>query len=293
MWESVSKYFALVRASLEFSKNVKAESDQIKSRSDTIRKDISVLDALLGPIPVSVLKKKPRPNYMTLTPDEQVLAEVLFLSAPSSDVIASRNNIIVTKDKLLCLKDREWLNDEVINFYFDMLNDLAPNKVFLWNSFFWLKLSSDGNGYNYKAVQRWTSRKKIDIFLFDRIIVPMNVGKNHWALGLVDLKQRTISYFDSLAPRTVHASFAEYMIRYLEDEFRDKHKGEACPDFLGTFTTTVVDPPQQKIGFDCGVFTCMNAECLTSGRYWIDFDQSMIPQMRRKIAVQISAGKIN
>jgi len=293
MWESVSKYFALVRASLEFSKNVKAESDQIKSRSDTIRKDISVLDALLGPIPVSVLKKKPRPNYMTLTPDEQVLAEVLFLSAPSSDVIASRNNIIVTKDKLLCLKDREWLNDEVINFYFDMLNDLAPNKVFLWNSFFWLKLSSDGNGYNYKAVQRWTSRKKIDIFLFDRIIVPMNVGKNHWALGLVDLKQRTISYFDSLAPRTVHASFAEYMIRYLEDEFRDKHKGEACPDFLGTFTTTVVDPPQQKNGFDCGVFTCMNAECLTSGRYWIDFDQSMIPEMRRKIAVQISAGKIN
>lgn len=297
MWDSLSKYLALVKSSFEFSRNVKSDSSRIKSKSDAIRKDISVLDALLGPIPPGALKHKPRPSYMILTPQERSIAESLFSPSNNSNdqvvVVASRNNISVTREKLLCLKDREWLNDEVINFYFDLLNDLNPNKVFLWNSFFWLKLSSDGNGYNYKAVQRWTSRRKVDIFKFEKIIFPMNIGKNHWALGLVDLNDKTIQYFDSLAPRTVHTSFAEYIIRYLEDEFRDKHKEKPCPDFLATFTTALVDPPQQTNGYDCGVFTCMNAECITAGRNWIDFDQSMIPDMRRKILSQILSGRIN
>ena len=298
-WDSFSKYVALVRSSLEFSRYIKSESAEIKSKSEVIKNDISVYDALLGPIPPSALKKKPRPSYMTLTTEDKSLAENLLFHTTHADlkrVVADRNNIQVTVEKLQCLRDREWLNDEVINFYFDMLNDLSASSKktsYLWNSFFWLKLSSDGNGYNYKAVQRWTSRKRIDIFNFERILVPMNIGKNHWALGVVELKERCIKYYDSLSPHTVHASFAEYIIRYLEDEFRDKRKDQPCPDFLGTFTTCLVDPPQQRNGYDCGVFTCMNAECITAGRYWIDFDQSMIPEMRRKIAAQISAGRIN
>ena len=217
--------------------------------------------------------------------------------ARGSEIIASRNNIDISKDKIQCLGDREWLNDEVINYYFDLLNELPTPKrgrpkTYLWNSFFWLKLSDDGKGYNYKSVQRWTSRKKIDLFSLDRFIVPMNIGRNHWALGLVDLNTKRVRYYDSLAAGTVHTAFAQFMLKYLEDEFKDKRKGEECPQFSSEFTVDPVEPPQQRNGFDCGVFTCMNAECLAAGRDWIDFDQSFISDMRRKILFQILNNKI-
>ena len=299
------EYLRLVRSSLEFSKNVRERTvaddsklADLRSQEQKIRKEISVFDAILGPIPPSALKRKPRPAHMLLSPAERIMAEVMLAGGTgSSQVIATRNNIEITKDKLLCLRDREWLNDEIINLYCDMLNDLGSGvggkskRTFVWNSFFWLKLSSDGKGYNYKAVQRWTSRRKIDLFSFDRILVPMNIGKNHWALGMVDLVDRTVQYYDSLAASTVHASFAEYIRQYLEDEFRDKRKDEECPDFA-SFETVLVEPPQQRNGYDCGVFTCMAAECLVAGRDWMDYDQSLIPDMRRKMAIQVQAGKI-
>ena len=292
------KYKALVASTLEFARNIRFfkrsvenERTAIEAEADAIRNDIAVLDAVLGPIPLSVLKSKPRPAYMQLSAEEQLEAESALQQSGSS-LVAERNNIEVTFDKLQCLNDKQWLNDEVINFYFDLLNEFSGNnqkgpKTYLWNSFFWLKLSDDGKGYNYKAVQRWTSRRKIDLFAFDRFIVPMNIGRNHWALGLVDLKNRCIKYYDSLAGGSVHSSFADFMLRYLEDEFKDKKKSEECPDFRATFAIEPVDVPQQTNGYDCGVFTCMNAECLTAGRDWIDFDQSLIPKMRRKIAAQI------
>jgi Ulp1 family protease len=295
----LSKYIDLVKSTFEFSRFVKRGVEKTRSAKvdvDRVKKEEAVFDAILGEIPPEALKPPGRPKYMILTSEDRTRAEFFFSERSNgNEVIASRNNIQVTRDTLKCLNDREWLNDEVINFYFDMLNDLpVPKrgrpKTFLWNSFFWLKLSDDGKGYHYRAVQRWTSRKKIDLFSFDRFIVPMNIGRNHWALGLVDLKNKRIRYYDSLAAGTVHTGFAEYMIRYLEDEFRDKKKGEECPDLK--FVCDPVEPPQQKNGYDCGVFTCMHAECLAAGRDWIDFSQNDIPEMRRKILNQIIENKV-
>lgn len=301
----LSKYWDLVRSTFEFSKFVRftkglinKDINKAELETNEARKQVEVFDAILGEIPPEALKPPPRPRYMELTEDDRKLAESILNSNGGSELIASRNNIEISKDKIQCLRDREWLNDEVINFYFDLLNDLPIPKrgrprTYLWNSFFWLKLSDDGKGYNYKAVQRWTTRKKINLFSYDRFIVPMNIGRNHWALGLVDISNKRIRYYDSLAAGTVHTAFSEYMVRYLEDEFKDKHQGEACPEFSKEFLIEPVDPPQQRNGFDCGVFTCMNAECLASGRDWIDFDQSSISNMRKKILIQIMRGQIS
>jgi Ulp1 family protease len=303
MDEMFQKYKELVANTIEFARNIRFfksavenERSSIEAEAEAIRRDIAVLDAVLGPIPLSVLKLKPRPPHMRLSDEERRSAESTLCKSGTT-LVASRNNIEVSLDKLQCLQDKQWLNDEVINFYFDLLNEYSSRnvkgpKTYLWNSFFWLKLSDDGKGYNYKSVQRWTTRRKVDLFAFDRFIVPMNIGRNHWALGLVDLKNKSIKYFDSLAGGSLHASFADFLLKYLEDEFRDKRKTEECPDFRNSFSIDPVDPPQQTNGYDCGVFTCMNAECLTSGRDWLDFDQSLIPKMRRKIAAQIIRGSI-
>ena len=296
--EWFSKYVELVKSTFEFSRFVrKSAPKSAEVDVERAKKETAVFDAILGEIPVDALKPPPRPKYMQLTPDERLKANEFLNQSTSNEIVAKRNNIEITVDKLMCLNDREWLNDEVINFYFDMLNELPVPKrgrpsTYLWNSFFWLKLSDDGKGYNYKSVQRWTSRKKIDLFSFDRFIVPMNIGRNHWALGLVDLKSKRIRYYDSLAAGTVHTAFAEYMLKYLEDEFRDKRKEQECPPFRSEFVVDTVEPPQQRNGYDCGVFTCMHAECLAAGRDWIDFNQNDIPDMRRKILLQIINNKV-
>lgn len=304
----LERYVAIVKSTFEFSRFVRIskgdiaiKEKKIETQSLSIKKDIDVFDAILGEIPPSALKKRARPRYMMLSSEEQDEADTILNGPGGPDIVACRNNIEISGDKIQCLQDKEWLNDEVINYYMDLLNELnskiggsrlVPN-TYLWNSFFWLKLSDDGKGYNYKSVQRWTSRKKIDIFSFDRMIVPMNVGRNHWALGFVDLRAKIVRYYDSLAAGTVHTRFSEFILKYLEDEFRDKRKHEECPQFTTEFSTEIVDDiPQQRNGYDCGVFMCSFAECLANGRDWIDFDQTFITDMRRKIITQILSNKI-
>jgi Ulp1 family protease len=281
--ESFKEYLELVRSSMEFQKNVLRIDKQLQELGEIegkIRAKMvtNLMDVVFGPIPPSALKPKPkppRPRYMCLCDEDGVEADLILATCCEGDgtVIADKNNIEITRDKAACLHPRQWLNDEVINFYFALISDKYPS-TYAWNSFFWLKLSGDGNGYNYKAVQRWTSRKKIDLFSFRRILVPMNIGKNHWALGVLDLEHKEIKYFDSLAEGSIHKSFAQYMKRYLKDEWKDKNKDAKIemPDF-DSFTTPQVFPPQQCNSFDCGVFTCMCGECIAGERDWFDYDQ--------------------
>ncbi|KAJ0388706.1 hypothetical protein ATCC90586_010716 [Pythium insidiosum] len=68
----------------------------------------------------------------------------------------------------------QWLNDEVINFWFQMLADRdaalvkrgdLPKASHFFNSFFYTKVSE--GGYNFMNV---------DLFAMDKIFVPVNVS---------------------------------------------------------------------------------------------------------------------
>ncbi|KAF4699082.1 hypothetical protein FOZ63_014755, partial [Perkinsus olseni] len=175
------------------------------------------------------------------------------------------------------LQQGRWLNDEVVNYYFMMLQDRSDRsqgklpRTFLWNSFFWQKLSSNASGaYSYKSVARWSKRRHADIFSFERMIVPIHVGKTHWALGVVDLKECTLSYYDSLGAS--HPKFYDYISRYIEDEHKDKNshaplrKPSEWQRRDAVITPTCIVPRQNNSN-DCGVFMCMFAEAVSGGRY--------------------------
>ena len=119
------------------------------------------------------------------------------------------------------------------------------------------------------------------------MIVPINVDKNHWALGFVDFTEKIISYWDSLGGD--HPKFKQWMQQYLKDEWKDKKGSEEFPYSFSFDDTTEV--PHQTNSYDCGVFTCMFAECLTRGR-GIDFDQDDISDCRFVIALQIARKSI-
>ena len=48
----------------------------------------------------------------------------------------------------------------------------------------------------YPSLKRWT--RKVDIFKFDLVLVPINLDNMHWCIAVVDKRDSSITYYDSL-----------------------------------------------------------------------------------------------
>lgn len=67
-----------------------------------------------------------------------------------------------------------------------------------FSSFFMAKLE-EGGTYNYSFVERWTKRLGANYLTgTDLIIIPYHQNNAHWALFVVDLKQKCLLCYDSL-----------------------------------------------------------------------------------------------
>lgn len=104
----------------------------------------------------------------------------------------NRYNIDISFADLQTLRDGRWLNDNIIDFYLNLVMK-RNSKVFIWTTHFYSTLASRG----YSGVARWAKRKKIDLFTMDKVIVPVNISNTHWALAVIDNLQKTITYYDS------------------------------------------------------------------------------------------------
>merc|ERR1719247_4074572 len=230
-------------------------------------------------------KPKEKPAPPILSPDERKEAVALF-KGDAGFVIAEKFEIKLTRDKLRCLTDGQWLNDEVINFYMKMLQERCKEgngyqQSYFCNSFFYTKLT-EGGTYTYKNVARWTKRAKVDVFALDLVFVPIHVHGIHWCMGVVDVPRKEVRYYDSMSGGD--HGFGEHMLQWVADEHKDK-KGKPLPD-AGTWS--VVRPqnvPQQENGNDCGVFMVTCAEYLSRGTD-PTFHQKNISDIRKLIALR-------
>eukprot|EP00927_Polykrikos_kofoidii_P085244 TRINITY_DN9218_c0_g1_i1.p1 TRINITY_DN9218_c0_g1~~TRINITY_DN9218_c0_g1_i1.p1 ORF type:complete len:887 (+),score=139.97 TRINITY_DN9218_c0_g1_i1:268-2661(+) len=238
-------------------------------------------------------KPKKSKGVPELTKQERKRANKALGGGDTSEVLVSRFNVALTRDKIQCLRPSTWLNDEVINFYFKLMQERSRKPGFLnvWfaNSFFWPKLSGkDHRDYNFKEVRRWTIKAKVDIFKMDCVIFPMNVGESHWALGVIDFKAKGFRYFDSMFCNP-HRNFVTFLRKYVEDE----HKSKKSSPFPGIDSWDLIkhkDPvPQQRNGFDCGVFTCCFADYFSASKP-LDFSQADMPTLRLRIASRLVQG---
>ena len=79
--------------------------------------------------------------------------------------------------------------------------------------------------YNYNNVKKW-SRKVIggNIFALKRLFIPINLGQQHWALGVIHIQNKIIQYFDSM--RGNGEPKCKGMLNYLKDEHKKQFKSE-------------------------------------------------------------------
>ncbi|XP_043284903.1 putative ubiquitin-like-specific protease 1B [Venturia canescens] len=175
------------------------------------------------------------------------------------------------------LSGTNWLNDEIINCYMEMIKD---ERTSVMNSFFFPRLYLNG----YDAIKRWT--KNVHIFKFEKMIVPINLG-NHWCLAVINFLKKTIVYYDSFGrdnPKYL-ATLREYLVE------EAKNKGEEQIKKDEWILATKKDIPRQRNGYDCGVFTCQYAKYEILNRE-MTFSQEEIPQIRKKMRRELEAGKM-
>jgi Ulp1 family protease len=238
-------------------------------------------------------RPKVRPRVPKLKAEELALAnDGLWGDGSSGEVLASRFSVDLTRGQLQCLRPGEWLNDEVINFYYKLLQERSNMgvsgglKCWFPNSFFWPKLSGkNSKEYSYKEVRRWTIKAKVDIFQLECVVFPMNIGETHWAMGAIDLRARGFRYFDSMLSRPP-PNFVAFLRRYVGDEHSAK-KGrplEGVDEWELLPAEGLV--PQQRNGYDCGVFTCCFGEYFSESKPF-SFDQADMPDLRLRLAARV------
>ncbi|XP_043286871.1 sentrin-specific protease 1-like [Venturia canescens] len=134
-----------------------------------------------------------------------------------SDKDDRMNRKRIKKEDLETLDEGKCLNDEIINSYLDLIckRETFGQRVYGMNSFFFPRLYVNG----YPAIKRWT--KKVNLFEFEKVMVPIHLG-HHWCLAVIDLKKKTISYYDSLGGE--NPQYLENLFQYLILEAGEKGK---------------------------------------------------------------------
>ncbi|KAM9785494.1 LOW QUALITY PROTEIN: sentrin-specific protease 1 [Neosynchiropus ocellatus] len=235
----------------------------------------------LAPVVEDVKPSEEKPEFPELTDDMEVEVNRVLRGGSPHEVLSEGFGLSLTRKDLQTLSNLNWLNDEVINFYMNLLVERSKDpdlpSVNTFNTFFYPKLRSSG----YSAVRRWT--KRMDIFSKDILLVPVHLGV-HWCLSVVDFRRKAVTYFDSMGGNNDAA--CQLLFDYLQQESKDK-KGQPL-DTSGwkLHSKKRNEIPQQMNGSDCGMFTCKYADYITKDRP-ITFTQKHMPYFRRRMVWEI------
>ncbi|XP_070695531.1 sentrin-specific protease 1 isoform X1 [Pempheris klunzingeri] len=242
-------------------------------------------------VPLTLVIEEPKPSeekpeFPELTEEMEAEVNRVLRGGNSHEVLSEGFGLSLTRKDLQTLSNLNWLNDEVINFYMNLLVERSkdPNlpSVNTFNTFFYPKLRGSG----YAAVRRWT--KKMDIFSKDILLVPVHLGV-HWCLSVVDFRKKAILYFDSMGGNNDEA--CRILFEYLQQESKDKKGKELDTSGWTLHSKKRNEIPQQMNGSDCGMFTCKYADYITKDKP-ITFTQKHMPYFRRRMVWEIVNHKL-
>ncbi|KAJ3063296.1 SUMO1 sentrin specific peptidase 1 [Podochytrium sp. JEL0797] len=233
-----------------------------------------------------IAQKAKKNSFPYLTPAANDIVNRAF-ARQGPDPVVKGFNVDLTRADVATLYPATWLNDEIINFYGQMLMERAKRnpggkypKIHFFNTFFYTTLKEQG----FDRIKRWS--KKFDVFALDYLIIPVHLGM-HWCCSVINFKDKRIEYYDSL--KGGNPELFEVYRGYLQKESMDKKKVPF--DFEGWVDYCPKDIPGQLNGFDCGVFTCMYAE-YRSREAVFDFTQDRMPYIRRRMVHEICTKKL-
>lgn len=233
------------------------------------------------------------PQVPRLTREQQAIVDdALSRKGSPDDVLVAGFDLEIKRSDICTLRPTGWLNDELINFYGGLISQRCMQRVdiprvFWLNSFFFPLLLDHRRGYQFQRVRKWT--KDVDVFDYDMVIIPVHLG-NHWCLAVISILRKQIQYYDSLG--SPNSACLDALRRWVADEWENKHGKRPAderppkPDLSKWKVGEVAKIPAQKNGYDCGVFACKFAECISRGAP-LSFSQADMPTIRRSMVHEI------
>ncbi|XP_039127431.1 ubiquitin-like-specific protease ESD4 [Dioscorea cayenensis subsp. rotundata] len=278
-----------------------ASARKYDGKLSSLELEVKITESKLSGIRFSRPEKKPTKDlqevFAPITDEEDSLVYDALHCGSGNEIIVTHEgaNITITREILQCLSSGAWLNDEVINVYFELLKERERRepKKFLtchfFNTFFYKKLISGRNGYDYKAVRRWTSQRKIGYSLVecDKIFVPIH-KEVHWCLAVINVKDEKLQYLDSLGGMDINV--LRVLAKYFMDEAKDKSDKQV--DTTSWTQEMVESLPQQQNGSDCGMFMLKYADFYSRGLD-LCFRQGHMDYFRKRTALEILRLKAN
>lgn len=152
-----------------------------KSLHETLRISVEVLDE------VEPIVEEYTPP--ALTDGMMKVINNALISNPPGQVLVDNYGLRITRKDIATLAGLNWLNDEVINYYMNLLMERGKldnfPSVYAMNTFFYPKLQSGG----HSSLKRWT--RKVDIFSKDLVVIPIHLGI-HWCMSIIDFRDKVI-----------------------------------------------------------------------------------------------------
>jgi hypothetical protein len=242
----------------------------------------------------------PLPTLVPPLTDTQLLQIQQTFHPPHDSTIISNNfNIPITKEVIRCLNPHQspahqWLNDNVINYYLQMLQEKfqpVSSKLHIFTTFFMEKLSPTKDStkvsqFKYSEISRWTHnpRRTINLFQKEIVIIPINYHNVHWTVAIIYPSKRTVLYLDSMnnSNRKAH-DYLNIIQRYLAKE------AIVTNTVLNISTWSFQCPtvPMQSNGHDCGVYLLMFSHLIAHELPIDSITPQDIPILRQSICLAI------
>ena len=173
----------------------------------------------------------------------------------------------VTRKDYKSLVPGSWLSDGIINPYIKVLRNICrinKLKIHWWQTSFFIKVYNNGD-FAYNEVKRWGKRRVIgkNIFEMDKMFIPVHKDGSHWILIEACMKSKEIKFYDSMLG-ALDEKYAFKMMttiaQYINKEGEQKQiEGLNAMDWK---MSIVKNTPQQRNGYDCGVFMLQNGRAL-------------------------------
>ncbi|XP_063808314.1 sentrin-specific protease 1 [Pseudophryne corroboree] len=270
---------------------LKFQNQRLHQRSAQDTVDLNLRVPLEKEIPIRLPPRLPdesqqEQEFPELTQDMEKQIKFALFGGTQDQVLSEGFRLTITRKDIMTLNSLNWLNDEIINFYMNLLMERSKRKglpkVHAFNTFFFPKLKSAG----YQAVKRWT--KKVDVFAVDILLVPVHLGV-HWCLAVVDFRKKSITYYDSMGGHNNEA--CRLLLQYLKQESQDKKGLSFDSNGWSLSSKKCQEIPQQMNGSDCGMFACKYADYIAKDKP-ITFTQHHMPYFRKRMVWEIIHQKL-
>uniref|UniRef100_A0A7N0U9P2 Ubiquitin-like protease family profile domain-containing protein n=1 Tax=Kalanchoe fedtschenkoi TaxID=63787 RepID=A0A7N0U9P2_KALFE len=227
--------------------------------------------------------------FVPLT-DEEEFEVRRALSANRKKLLVShqKSGIVITGADIQCLRPRTWLNDEVINLYLELLKEREQRepqnflKCHFFNTFFYKKLTKGKESYDFKAVRRWTTHRKLGYSLTDcdMIFIPIHLDV-HWCMAVINKRDQKFQYLDSLSGKDTVT--LKRLAQYYVDEVKDKSGKDID---VSNWKLEFIAAPRQQNGYDCGVFMIKYPDFMSRGLELL-FSQEHMQYFRKRTVKEI------